>query len=268
MKNGFTLLELLIVISIVGILASVTMISYPSVTKKARLANAIKFSDNVRGSLQPEMVAWWKFDETSGTVAKDSWWNQLHGTINGATWVQGIKGNALSFDGASSYVNMGNNIFLKPSGAFTYSVWFKIPVTQSSRMLLGDWISGTGIVIGISDSQSNRLKFHMNSASAENVLTNSTDLNNNQWYYTVGIWDGVTATLYLNGDKVDTKTTGMVHTASSINFNIGRWVGGSSQYFNGLIDDVQIYSVALPVAVIQQHYAEGLPTHQNLAISN
>ena len=47
----------------------------------------------------PGLVGWWSFDEGSGTVAGDSSGNGNTGTIYGATWVTGIYGKALSFDG-------------------------------------------------------------------------------------------------------------------------------------------------------------------------
>jgi hypothetical protein len=48
----------------------------------------------------------WHFDEGTGTTASDSSGNDYHGTINGATWVDGKISKALDFDGTTDYVRM------------------------------------------------------------------------------------------------------------------------------------------------------------------
>jgi len=51
------------------------------------------------------LVAWWRFDEGSGTVAYDSSGNDFIGIIGGTPpWVTGIIGGALSFNGSNQYV--------------------------------------------------------------------------------------------------------------------------------------------------------------------
>lgn len=45
------------------------------------------------------LVAYWDFDEGSGTIAKDKSGNGNDGTIHGATYVNGRYGKALSFNG-------------------------------------------------------------------------------------------------------------------------------------------------------------------------
>ena len=51
------------------------------------------------------LVGWWKFDETSGTVAHDSSGNGNDGSLNnGPSWITGKIRGALSFDGMNDYV--------------------------------------------------------------------------------------------------------------------------------------------------------------------
>jgi hypothetical protein len=53
----------------------------------------------VISDLEPDLVALWHFDEGSGDITYDSVGAQ-HGTISGATWIQGKYGSALHFDGS------------------------------------------------------------------------------------------------------------------------------------------------------------------------
>ena len=56
---------------------------------------------NAAGTVSADLVAHWRFDEGSGTVANDSSGNNNHGTVmGGAQWIAGGKlGGALDFDG-------------------------------------------------------------------------------------------------------------------------------------------------------------------------
>ena len=62
------------------------------------------------------LIAWYKFDETSGTTAADSSGHGNNGTINGgtnATWATGKYGNAITFGGTNTtaaYVALPGNI--------------------------------------------------------------------------------------------------------------------------------------------------------------
>ena len=71
-------------------------------------------------------VAAYAFDEGSGTTVKDSSGNNLSGTIIGASWITaGMYGNALSFDGTSSYIDLGNPTLLQLTGSMTVEAWVK-----------------------------------------------------------------------------------------------------------------------------------------------
>jgi hypothetical protein len=70
------------------------------------------------------LVAAYSFNEGSGQTVADHSGNNLTGTIVGATWTgQGKFGNALSFDGTSSYVDLGNPAALQLTGSMTIEAW-------------------------------------------------------------------------------------------------------------------------------------------------
>jgi len=70
-----------------------------------------------------ELVAHWKFDEGVGNTATDSLDNAHPGTIGGvANWVPGQIGDALDFDGSTTYVDIqGDNPIV--SGTFSLTMW-------------------------------------------------------------------------------------------------------------------------------------------------
>ncbi|OQA82533.1 MAG: hypothetical protein BWY29_00805 [Microgenomates group bacterium ADurb.Bin238] len=65
----------------------------------------------------PGPIAYWKFDEGTGSAANDSTSNANHGTINGATWQtedQCVSGKCLSFNGTSDYIQVTDGTKNRP----------------------------------------------------------------------------------------------------------------------------------------------------------
>ena len=65
---------------------------------------AMTVSTNVNSG-DAGLIAYWSFDEGSGGIAYDSAGSN-DGTIYGASWVDGISGHALSFDGVDDYIEV------------------------------------------------------------------------------------------------------------------------------------------------------------------
>src|SRR4030095_10266109 len=87
----------------------------PSLEASAWFANADAVS-------VPGLVAYWKFDEGSGTTVSDSSGNGNTGTlVNGPLWTAGRVGNALFFDGIDDNITVPG--FLDLSSSFTLSAW-------------------------------------------------------------------------------------------------------------------------------------------------
>jgi hypothetical protein len=79
-----------------------------------------------------------------------------------------------------------------------------------------------------------------------------------QWYHVVATFDGQTQTLgaYLNGEPLPGVLTidGTLHSDDSA-LQIGQSPHGA--FFNGLLDEVAVYDVALTAEQVKAHYAVG-----------
>jgi len=59
----------------------------------------------------PNLIGWWKLDETSGTVAADSSGYGNDGTVvGGGPWVSGYIDGALDFDGDDAWVGTSKGL--------------------------------------------------------------------------------------------------------------------------------------------------------------
>jgi len=72
------------------------------------------------------LVAAYNFNEGSGTTVIDASGHGITGTVHGTAWTTGGRyGNALSFNGSSGYVDLGNPALLQITGSTTWSAWVK-----------------------------------------------------------------------------------------------------------------------------------------------
>lgn len=81
----------------------------------------------------PVPVAYWKFDEGTGTTVYDSTANGNNGTISGATWQTEdmcVVGKCLYFDGSDDVVTISNSV----GNIKTVSFWVK-PITTSEQFI-------------------------------------------------------------------------------------------------------------------------------------
>ena len=213
----------------------------------------VKISD----ALMNGLVAWWKFDETNGTVAYDSSGNGNDGNLtNSPTWVNGKIGGALSFDGVDDSVKIDS--LLDHMTQMSLSAWVKGNSLPNSynEILVKEKVS----VISITNGG----KFLTNSGDGNDWYLQSNDFSNgflalNQWYFVLTTHSSQTANLYIDGLLDKTLNLNSAKGSNSNFTSIGaKFIGNvSSGHFDGLIDDVRIYDRALSVAEVQALYNLG-----------
>jgi len=220
------------------------------------LAEEIRYHYNQGGP-----VGYWAFDEGSGTKVADVSGNNNDGVINGATWTSGKYGSALSFNGASQYVDAGNKSNLNiGTNDFTYGVWFKantMPVSQDSAIM--NRIGSTSRAV-ISIHPDGRARFYIRDSDPTSLdqYTTGTYLDN-QWHYAVLARTSTRLRGYIDSILVvdsDATNIGNIDVTSSLYF--GKWGG---YYFNGLIDEARAYNYARTADQIKQDYQAGVAVY-------
>ncbi|MFH1882200.1 MAG: LamG domain-containing protein [Planctomycetota bacterium] len=77
---------------------------------------------SVAEGADPSLIAWWRFEEGSGTTAYDSSGNGNDGTlVGGATWAAGRYGGGIELDGTSGYVSVPD--FELTTNSITFVAW-------------------------------------------------------------------------------------------------------------------------------------------------
>ena len=105
-RAGFTIVELLIVIVVIGILAALTIVSYNGIQERARMSVALSYASQIQRSPDSaDAVGWYNFDQGSGASVPDRSDQNNTGTVTGtATYSTDTPtgtGRSFSFDGAT-----------------------------------------------------------------------------------------------------------------------------------------------------------------------
>jgi hypothetical protein len=208
----------------------------------------------------PGLVSWWQFNEGTGTVAGDSSGNGNNGTIYGATWTTtGKFGNALSFNGVSNYVQSTTTVSYDTSANnYTISAWIYQTGTAGNTFNSIAGINMPGLGLVIATYSNNQIGAWANGNLGSWITVG--DLRNT-WHYVVAVFtqssSWVPAQMYLDGVYVGNSVTDRTTPATgSGTIAASQSYAGYSTYFDGSIEDVQIYNRALSAAEIQTYYQQ------------
>lgn len=181
------------------------------------------------------------------------------GTNVGATYgVSGRYNTAMQFDGSSNYIDIPNSASLNPANTLTLEAWVRwniVPSTGNSWAQIIDKNGDNGYQIQHSSGNS-AFEFALQTSSARTYIIGTTAPVQGIWYHVVGVYDGSTIKIYVNGNLEGTNNlTGTILTNTS-NVNIGRRTS-NDRYFNGVIDEVAIYNRALSQPEILDRFMRG-----------
>ena len=188
------------------------------------------------------LIAYWAFNEESGTSATDSSGHHKTGTLtNNPTRVNDRLERALSFDGVNDYVNFGDTADIG-DGAVTVSAWIKGDPSMSAwgRILDKGFSSAYSVTryIGTNDVS-------LEMSGVHTIITSAID---NTWHHILFTRSGQTVTGYKDGVQVVQVTNAVYgqNRTNALPFFIGYNPGeGTRVYWKGIIDDVRIYDRAL-----------------------
>lgn len=210
----------------------------------------------MRAATTNGLFGYWSFIEGSGIVAHDFSRSNNHATLfNSPVWTNGRNGNALSFNGTNSFVEIGFPPSLELYVNFTLSAWVyapSIPAT-SGFVLSKDFSSGSrGYGIGISSSGFFYLEVKGN---LELSTTGPLIAGTGRWFHILVTKSGNTWTSFVNSVQIDShNTTAMVANPTAKWYVGGRQFVGNFAGFSGLVDDVRIYNRALTQSEINNLY--------------
>ncbi len=282
---AFTFIEMILVVSIIGILAGILMPSFARLRDKAKFVRWQGFQTGV--NLDPDIMINFNFEfedfsvyhqgiampalynSANGNKRVDYSQYNYHGLINGSPeWGRGggrweFK-NCLMFDGNNDYVTLPNSqlLNLNPGNEdFTFTCWIRL--------------YGGGIQYLFSkakNSVKSQYNLHLNGgenlfAGVGNTQTHwKSNIIYGKWVHLAMVNEvGKLVRTYVNGKEVTDivgKTDIPEEAIYDANFVLGAMGGEGGiprQYFSGDMDEFMVFNRALQPSEIRYHYEMGNP---------
>lgn len=233
---GFTIVELLVVIVIIGILAAVTMVAYNGIQDRTRMSTAQSYAAQIRRTPDASnAIAYYDFDQGSGATIPDRSDQNNPGTVAGTTAYStdtpSGTGRSFSFNGSTKITT---SIALMASYYYK-SAWIKVG-TSCANVISAN--SGTSDAFYL---PTGTCILNAGNNNSFGQVVDTVALNDGKWHHVAVEYTASTTTLKLwrDGKLVATNTSATAPTGiSSTTPVIGAY--GVGNYFNGLMDDIFI----------------------------
>jgi hypothetical protein len=223
--------------------------------------SAILLFAGAASAVDPNLVAWYTFDEGSGTIAHDS--ARTHnGTVYGASWTTGKVGGALSFSGFNNYVSAADDPELNITGDITIAAWVNFNVA-------GDGYDGSEKAIvtktlwnGAFDNPYDFRTSISTQGSLAMVRANETMhevtysealIPLHSWHHVAVRVENMVTDFYVDGMLTSKSVGGPLLTSPPTGNDLSLLIGARDDglFFNGMIDDVRLYNRALSATEIR-----------------
>lgn len=237
-------------------------------------ANAVYKGDGTQvdkgADLSKGLIAYYKFD---GNI-KDSSYNRHDSRASGTmTYVDGVQGKALHFDGLS-------HIELDPfkdediQRGITYAYWFKSSNLGIQAILTQySYVKGRLFYNGISNSIFNIRYYHNLEGGDTTDYVDASYSDPEKWHHLLVNVTEKTIQAWVDGKLVGENTRNILPyaTKSSVQTyigNTGPMGTGSDKHFRGELDDLRVYNKELSPAEIQNIYSYGKDGITNMSLDS
>ena len=209
------------------------------------------------------LVLYFPLDEGTSIVANDFSSQSNNGVLyNGSdicfnwdcpSWVDGISGKALEFDGLNDFIKVNDSSSLNLAGnEITLSFWIKPKKILNDQFVI-DKLNYTneGYGIWITSSQKVRYNLVTNIDSYESESLSS--LEEGKWYYVLLTYNGSYINLYINLSlEVSQPAAGNLKPCFGDLFIASN--NSNSSFLNATLDEIQIFNSSLSFTQIKTLY--------------
>jgi hypothetical protein len=210
-------------------------------------------------------------------TALDSSGNNRHGTLTNMEspdWVVGKLNGALIFDGVDEYVDLENIANFDKEQSFSVEAWIKT-ISNKTQNIISRRDVQPNIERGWEFQIKNgKLKFTVSRSITNTYWVSQESLqsiNDGNWHHVVTTWTGVIGSwgypsnikLYVDGQLADSYPSGNVVGWSIMNdahCQISGKIFNTYNVFDGVIDEVAIYTKVLSLSEVQFRYNNGTGT--------
>ncbi|MDD5145013.1 MAG: CARDB domain-containing protein [Candidatus Pacebacteria bacterium] len=217
--------------------------------------------------LRKSLVAYYKFNEGSGNIVRDSSSNNNSGEGQNIAWADGVEGKALKLEG-EGYVTIPDSDSLDLNYAGTVEFWVKYegsgPGAVVSKCKSFNSYGGCNYASFLNDLNFQSASFRSgngNAGPSDGALLSSGSILEDIWYHVATAFDGKYIKLYVNSEL---KKTVLQTNANPPGINEAVLLIGAMNCnsqadcfkFKGMIDELKIYNYARSFEKIKSDYEE------------
>lgn len=238
-KNGFTVIEMLIAITIIGLIAALVLIQVQNAKDDARVSNLLQLSSQTYHSLGYAIRSYQNFENN---LTDDSGNGLGSGTGIDACckFVNNTASPALGFSldccGDTPGVTLPIAQPREQKNELTIDAWIYPRTITGGDNTIAEKPSEFSFKVTPADKLSIKL---YNSSGSTEYTPNEKIIQRNAWQYVAAIYDGKKIRLFFNGIEVG---PGKNFSGDIPNTNNPF---SSGVYFDGIIDDLRIFGKAL-----------------------
>lgn len=232
----------------------------------AGVSSTVSTSGSSGQSFGSGLAGYWTMDgkDTTITTIVDRTGSGNTATLSNTAAVAGKLGQGLSLNGSTSYASMSDASSLDPTAAISYGGWVYVSATPAANQSVLEKGTATSTAgYGLYVTSEKKFCLGIKTAGgyeqgASNTVTGS------KWHHVMVTYDSTTPTLYVDGYAQSlatgtgctlTQNTGAITQDTSALYFGAR--SGTSQFFNGRLDDVRVYNRALTATEVNHMYLQG-----------
>ena len=239
-----------------------------SISLTAVVSVLVLFLTNIANAQDPNLLGWWKLDESSGKIAYDSSGNSNNGDLIGdPQWASGYAGGAVWLDGVDDFIEVPHNDSLLPGEEVTVMAWINTPRHTGAGGSSWQALITKGMtrVYSLYTTPADTggggvLHFSIGPEGSYNGSTSTGIVPLNEWVHVCAMVRNGSHFYYINGEPSpprDNAGTGVtIPKGNTATVRIGNAPEGNS--FSGKMDDVRVYNGALSQEKIQLIMVSGL----------
>jgi hypothetical protein len=213
------------------------------------------------------LIAYYSFDGDT----LDHSGNDNNGTNHGATFVNGVSDQALSFDGTNDYVELTSSSWANHVNS-TIMAWIRMSETFASHgdalsiYWEGSMSSSTPYYyLHVYENDAIRVSMRGNSGTIRYV-EGSTNISDGKWHHVSVVRTGEDIRIYIDGVEESSYLTnngGPINPGTFDIYTFGTRMRSiepsGTAFFNGSIDEVEIYNRALNESEVRAEYEKHSP---------
>ena len=203
----------------------------------------------------PNLVAWWRFDEGKGTVALDWSGHGNHATLFGPLWTTAGSHGGAALESAGGYLAIENLSYNSPGHSeVTVCAWVRTNSGADQYIVSFDRDEYWRLAINTEVATAGQVGWHVMTSAGQLDHGSILRVDDGSWHHICGVFDNGRSTIYIDGFNELSATGGTTYGSGNTRFG---FIGANSEAtsFNGskgagspisgTLDDVRIYDRAL-----------------------